>query len=140
MHFAILMVWREPTDHTSNCYFCMIPPVAKGMYLKDGTLDAFISDSLQILNIKEVDGLSMFVCNTSWAMEAVILPVLISCQIGDFDCFLVMLQMYSTVDAEIVSPFMVASTSLSNSCPSDFLFSAENKSRNDGGRAALLGG
>ena len=28
------MVWREPTDHSSNCYFCMIPPVAKGMSRK----------------------------------------------------------------------------------------------------------
>ena len=34
MPFAIPMVWREPTDHHSNCYFCMIPPVAKGMSRK----------------------------------------------------------------------------------------------------------
>ena len=29
MLFAIPVVWREPTDHSSNCYFCMIPQVAK---------------------------------------------------------------------------------------------------------------
>ena len=34
MPFAIPMVWREPTDHSSNCYFCMIPPVAKEMSRK----------------------------------------------------------------------------------------------------------
>ena len=34
MPFAIPMVWREPTDHNSNCYFCMIPQVAKRMSRK----------------------------------------------------------------------------------------------------------
>ena len=29
MPFAVPMIWREPTDHTSNCYFCMVPPVSK---------------------------------------------------------------------------------------------------------------
>ena len=29
MLFAIPVVWREPTDHSSNCYFSMISPVAK---------------------------------------------------------------------------------------------------------------
>lgn len=31
MPFAVLMVWREPTDHVSNCYCCMKPPVGKGV-------------------------------------------------------------------------------------------------------------
>ena len=34
MPFAIPVVWREPADHSSNCYFCMIPPVSKGMSRK----------------------------------------------------------------------------------------------------------
>ena len=34
MSFAILMVWREPSDHSSNCYFCMIAQVAKAMSRK----------------------------------------------------------------------------------------------------------
>ena len=29
MLFAIPVVWREPTDHSSDCYFSMISPVAK---------------------------------------------------------------------------------------------------------------
>ncbi|XP_076344912.1 uncharacterized protein LOC143244332 [Tachypleus tridentatus] len=24
--FAIPRIWREPTDHSSNCYFCMVNP------------------------------------------------------------------------------------------------------------------
>ena len=31
MPFVVSMIWREPTDHTSNCYFCMVPPVGKGV-------------------------------------------------------------------------------------------------------------
>ncbi|XP_076367914.1 uncharacterized protein LOC143255711 isoform X2 [Tachypleus tridentatus] len=26
MKFAISRIWREPTDHLSNCYFCMVDP------------------------------------------------------------------------------------------------------------------
>ena len=28
------MVWKEPTDHNSNCYFCMNQPVGKGLSRK----------------------------------------------------------------------------------------------------------
>ena len=26
MKFAIPRIWRQPTDHSSNCYFCMVDP------------------------------------------------------------------------------------------------------------------
>ncbi|XP_076362941.1 uncharacterized protein LOC143253262 [Tachypleus tridentatus] len=26
MKFTIPRIWREPTDHSSNCYFCMVDP------------------------------------------------------------------------------------------------------------------
>ena len=28
------MVWRNPTNHISDCYFCMTPPVSKGLSRK----------------------------------------------------------------------------------------------------------
>ncbi|XP_068235627.1 uncharacterized protein [Palaemon carinicauda] len=34
MPFAVPMTWREPTDHTINCYFCMVPPIQKGLSKK----------------------------------------------------------------------------------------------------------
>jgi hypothetical protein len=34
MPFAVPMVWTEPTNHVSDCYFCMVPPVRKGISKK----------------------------------------------------------------------------------------------------------
>ncbi|XP_076031864.1 uncharacterized protein LOC143019766 [Oratosquilla oratoria] len=34
MPFGVPMTWREPTNHTNNCYFCMVPPVRNGMSTK----------------------------------------------------------------------------------------------------------
>ena len=34
MPFAVPMVWRNPTDHISDCYCCMTPPVSKGLSRK----------------------------------------------------------------------------------------------------------
>ncbi|KAM5148072.1 uncharacterized protein ACMZJ9_011728 [Mantella aurantiaca] len=29
MKFAIPRIWREPTDHSNNCYFCMVEPTKR---------------------------------------------------------------------------------------------------------------
>ena len=34
MPFAVPVVWREPSNHSSDCYFCLTPPVASGMNRK----------------------------------------------------------------------------------------------------------
>jgi len=34
MPFAVPMVWMEPSDHISDCYLCLTPPVASGMNRK----------------------------------------------------------------------------------------------------------
>ena len=34
MAFAVLMVWREPTNHVEDCYFCLTLPIKAGLSLK----------------------------------------------------------------------------------------------------------
>lgn len=34
MSFVAPMMWWEPTDHTNNCYLCMVPPLQKNLSSK----------------------------------------------------------------------------------------------------------
>ena len=35
------MVWREPTNHVTDCYFCMVPPVSGGITKKKKSAIAY---------------------------------------------------------------------------------------------------
>ena len=39
MSFAVPVVWREPSNHSSDCYFCLTPLVASGMNRKKQKFD-----------------------------------------------------------------------------------------------------
>ena len=35
MRFALPMIWREPTDHFTDYYFCIVPPFRHGITKKE---------------------------------------------------------------------------------------------------------
>lgn len=33
--FAVTMIWREKTDHGTDCYFCLVPPIVNRLSKKE---------------------------------------------------------------------------------------------------------
>ena len=49
------MVWREPTNHRTNCYFCMMPPIQKWVPRRKGvhwSTQIYLRSFVQYLTVK----------------------------------------------------------------------------------------
>ena len=69
MPFAVPMIWREPTDHVNDCYFCLTPTIKKEFNWKKKSVIEYPnilsairpvphSDELPIPEPREIDLLS----------------------------------------------------------------------------------
>jgi len=58
MPFAVPVVWREPSNHSSDCYFCLTPLVASGMNRKRQRID-YLNISSAIRSAPHGDDLPM---------------------------------------------------------------------------------
>ena len=50
--FGVPVVWRVPRNHSTNCYFCMVPPIQNGMSMKK-------KSTLVYSNIPSANGLCL---------------------------------------------------------------------------------
>ncbi|XP_042233773.1 protein lava lamp-like [Homarus americanus] len=70
MPFAVPMVWRKPTDHESNCYYCMVPPVRKGICMKRNWTLQYLNIPSAILPVPLGEGLPIPEPPDSFSLES----------------------------------------------------------------------
>jgi len=51
------MVWRVPSNHSTDCYFCMVPPIQNGMSVKKKSTLVFPNIPSAIRPVPHRDGL-----------------------------------------------------------------------------------
>jgi len=51
------MVWRVPSNHSTDCYFCMVPPIQNGMSMKKKSTLVYPSVPSAIRPVPHGDGL-----------------------------------------------------------------------------------
>lgn len=70
MPFAVSMTWREPTDHTNNCYFCMVSLIKKELSRKKKKFILYpnISSDIRLVPHREI--LSFTNAPTSLTIES----------------------------------------------------------------------
>ena len=59
MPFAFPMVWREPSNHTTDCYFCMAPPVSGGITKKKKWTIVYPNIPSALRTVPHVEGISV---------------------------------------------------------------------------------
>jgi len=52
--FGVPVIWRVPSNHSSDCYFCMVPPLQNGMSME-------LKSTLMYPNIPSSNGLCLMV-------------------------------------------------------------------------------
>jgi len=57
MLFGVPMVWRVPTNHSTDCYFCMMPPIKNGMSMKKKSTLVYPNIPSAIRPVPHGDGL-----------------------------------------------------------------------------------
>ena len=51
------MAWRVPSNHSTDCYFCMVPPIQNGMPMKKKSRLVYPNIPSAILPVPHGDGL-----------------------------------------------------------------------------------
>jgi len=50
------MVWRVPSNHSTDCYFCMVPPIQNGMSMKKKSTLVYLNIPPAIQSVPHGDG------------------------------------------------------------------------------------
>jgi hypothetical protein len=53
------MVWREPSNHVTDCYFCMLPPVPGGITKKKKWTIVYPNIPSALLPVPQGEGISV---------------------------------------------------------------------------------
>jgi len=59
MPFAIPMVWREPSNHATDCYFCMVSPVSGGITKKKKWTIVYLNIPSAVRPVPHGEGISV---------------------------------------------------------------------------------
>ena len=51
------MVWRVPSNHSTGCYFCMVPPIQNGITMKKKSTSVYLNIPSAIQPVPHCDGL-----------------------------------------------------------------------------------
>ncbi len=70
MPFALPMTWRELTDFSNNCYFCMMPPVRKRLSKKKKRSVQYLNILSAIRIVPHGEGLPVHDAPESFSLES----------------------------------------------------------------------